>query len=227
MGTRGGMAKNPFGGRPRLDRLDLMECLEQNAPQEKVLFLQTITDAVHNYLFSFLGRNGTSPDEFAFACQYLFYVRADDPSTWSEESIQEGLTPGQIRDMCFDTHYEFSGLSSLMCMDRFLKQLKETRESIIKENQEQIFDYLGKLYTKACEEAHNGHQLPLPLQDRIQILTLPQSLREVASLLYLPSKYLAEPNQQKVMRCRTRFTEVSSEVHTRPGRIHRCRGASH
>jgi hypothetical protein len=226
MATRGGMAKNPFGGRPRLDRLDLMECLEQNAPQEKVLFLQTITDAIHNYLFSFLGRNGTTAEEFAFACQYLFHVRSTDPSTWSEEVKNSDLTPAQIRDMCFDTHYEFSGLSSLMSMDRFLKQLKETRQNIIEENQSQIFEYLGKLYSKACEEAYNGHQLPLPLQDRIQILTQPADPREVASLLYLPPKYLVAPVVQPPRRCRTRLTEVSSEVPASSGRIHRCRGAS-
>jgi hypothetical protein len=91
MGTRGGMAKNPFGGRPRLDRLEFMDCLEQNAPVEKVIFLQTITDAVHNYLFSFLGRNGTSPEEFAYACQYLFQVRASDPSTWDNLSRKRSI----------------------------------------------------------------------------------------------------------------------------------------
>jgi hypothetical protein len=226
MGTRGGMAKNPFGGRPRLDRLEFMDCLEQNAPVEKVIFLQTITDAVHNYLFSFLGRNGTSPEEFAYACQYLFQVRASDPNTWDNLAGKD-LSPAQIRDMCFDTHYEFSGLSMKMSMDRFLKNLKSTRREILEENKEQILDYLSILYSRACMEACSGHQLPLLLCDLLEVLVQPQDMREAASLLYLPSKYLQEPNQQKVKHCRTRCPEVLHEVPSTARERNRCRRPSH
>jgi hypothetical protein len=72
---RGGMCSNPFGGRMRLDRLNLMELLNPGDPSEKALFLQTMTDAIHNYMFFGLGRNGPQQKEFAFACEYLFRIR--------------------------------------------------------------------------------------------------------------------------------------------------------
>jgi hypothetical protein len=208
---RGGMCSNPFGGRMRLDRLNLMELLNPGDPSEKALFLQTMTDAIHNYMFFGLGRNGTTAEEFAFACEYLFRIRGNDPTTWpaasrmmfseSEEILPSGkakvvrqkLTDSQFRSMTFDTHWEFSGMSVYMDMDRFLEKLQTERRRMLIENSAQVSMYMNYLYTKACSTVAMGHQLPLPLFDRISILTRPRGPEEVARLTYLPSKYYNPP----------------------------------
>ncbi len=196
--SKGGMCRNAFGGRLRLDNLNLMEALDTNAPQEKVLFLQTITDAVHNYLFFGLGKNGTSAQEFAHACEYLFNVRSFDASTWHTESLRRtrskvDLTDNEYRSMCFDIHYEYSGLSTYMTIDRFLSWLKKERKRLLEDNSNQVFGYMLELYKKACEEASDGHQLPLPLFDYIDILVCPKTPKDVAKLVFLPIKYHNPP----------------------------------
>jgi hypothetical protein len=200
--SRGGMCRNPFGGRTRLDRLNLMELLETNAPQEKILFLQTITDAIHNYLFFGLGRNGTTAQEFAYACEYLFRVRACAPETWNMEvqagkkrrtSSKQNLSDSQYRSMCFDIHYEYSGLSTYMPLDRFVSWLKQERRHLLDENAPQVAGYMLELYFKACEQASLGHQLPLPIFDYVDTLVCPKTPTDVARLVFLPKKYLNPP----------------------------------
>jgi hypothetical protein len=196
--SRGGFCRNAFGNRNRLDKINFMEDLSASVSSEKILFLQTITDAIHNYLFAFLGRNGTSAEEFAFAHEYLFRVRSYDPATWADRGSR---TEAQMKDMCFDVHYEMSGLSYWMDIDKFLRDLRNYRREIVEDNRDQVLEYLGILYSKACLEAHPGHQLPLPLGDRLDALSSPNSPADIARLLFLPKRYLSEPIRQKD-RCR-------------------------
>lgn len=209
MNSRGGMCRNPFGGRTRLDRLDFTGLAK--GCEQKVLYLQTITDAVHNYLFFGLGRNGTTAEEFAYACEYLFHIRASDASTWPADAdkldlflegsagpgkptvVSVDLTDCQLMAMCFDTHYEFSGLSNHMPMDKFLTWLVRTRTQIITDNAAQVDEYLNYMYSRACQAAKPGHQLPLPMFDRHATLIRPSSPADVARLMYLPKKYRVSP----------------------------------
>lgn len=207
MSGRGGMCHNPFGGRMRLDRLDFTEMMGAKDEPEKILFLQTITDAIHNYLFFGLGKNGTTADEFAYACEYLFVVRAKDKSTWHgrrtvHAQVQRGgrrtvlrkqMTDGEFEACCFDTHYEYSGLSLFMEIDRFLAWLVREREAILKDNQDQVREYLDNVFHNACLKAKPGHQLPLPLRDRVQELARARRMEDVAQIIYLPPKYYQAP----------------------------------
>jgi hypothetical protein len=215
------MCKNPFGScgcsdvkvgvycdacgktkHERLDKIDFMEFLQANVPAERVMYLQTIVDAIHNYLFFGLGRNGTSAEEFAYACQYLFYIRAADPGTWANARImqvaeQDAKIPGkhnlmryelssaQVRAMCFDTHYEFSGLGRLMPIARFVAMLKAKRATILKENTHQVNQYMLDLNKRRMASAKTADYVPSGL-DPIAVLTQPKNPSEVARLLYLP-----------------------------------------
>ena len=77
--NRGGMAKNSFGGHTRLDKCNLqgpsmlgsqLFDVMSGVEPERVLWVQTILDSCNNYLFYGLGRNGTSAEEFWFACEF-------------------------------------------------------------------------------------------------------------------------------------------------------------
>jgi len=94
---RGGMSANAFGGHDRLDKLDLSGPSEvggklldvaSNVQPERLLWLSTIQDALNNYLEFGLGQNGTTEDEFWFAAEYLFNVRAADPESWKDAQLR-------------------------------------------------------------------------------------------------------------------------------------------
>jgi hypothetical protein len=196
-----------------LDRLDFVGMMNAADQPEKMLYLQSITDSIHNYLFFGLGRNGTTAEEFAYAVEYLFQIRANDPKTWEKRRVMVttaededtgkrsmvklDLTDEDMIGMCFDTHYEYSGLSLHMPMDRFLTWMVRERRKIVEENMGQILAYLDSLYyEKACSRAKGGHQLPLPLNDRLHSLVQPDNLGEIARLVYLPSKYYSKPKPE-------------------------------
>jgi hypothetical protein len=203
--SKGGMSKNAFGGKLRLDRLDLMESLSTNLSGVSVLYLSTIKDAVHNYLFFALGRNGTSADEFSAACLYFFRIRSFLPDTWEGSKMRritevdsEGkrvskqveFTDEQLKLMCFDVHYDYSGLGSAMAIDRFLKLLKEERKEILQQNEEQVRAYVEEIRAKELDQIGTGQQVPLRIgfKDDIEILTEPSEPVELARMLYYPSK---------------------------------------
>lgn len=186
--SRGGMSVNPFANQCRLDRLDFSG--ENTLVPEKSLYLQTITDAIHNYKFFGLGRNGTTAEEFAYSCEYLFRIRSWDVTTWPVESK---IDPEDTRMSCFDVHYELAGLADYMTMDRFLKDLVKNRTRIVDENQGQILAYLNSIYFQECSSAFPGHQLPLPLHDRRKSLISPSSPLDVCLMIYLPPKYTQPP----------------------------------
>jgi hypothetical protein len=237
--TRGGMCSNPFGGHSRLDRLDLMQYLESNASPEKVLYLATIQDAVHNYLFFALGRNGTTAEEFVSSAKYFFQVRATDQQTWSTSRFLRStyiggngkrqtttikLTDSQLKSMCFDTHYDYSGLAELMPMDRFLTWLKRRRGEILQENWNQVTSYLDSVREKDARRVLEGSQAPLPRiwseTDRLTLVE-PAGPKEVAELLYIPRsfKQLVEPYVAKSCFIQPRLAKLLRPVQPVKGQL--------
>jgi hypothetical protein len=198
--NRGGMAANPFGGKTRLDRLDLMQFLGSGTPDEKIIYLATIQDAVHNYLFFALGRNGTSAEEFAAASEYFFHIRSHWPESWCHchhvktTTMEAGKRHVQIHDlsdeelmnMCFDRHYEYAGLDRLMTMDRFLACLKRERCAILTKNWDQVLAYVETLRHRDLGYVPTGEQLPLRIwaSDEQAILVEPTGPQQVAEFLY-------------------------------------------
>jgi hypothetical protein len=213
MNTKGGMAANPFGGRVRLDLIDLVEFRVPNQPAEMVLFLECIKDSVFNYLFFALGRNGTSLDEFWWAMEYLFRVRSFDPTTWQgaksarvttvdkrsgKRSVRfECLNDETVRMMCFDIHYELSGLARLMSMDRFLAGLKFTRRQIVRENRSQIDKYIDEFRERQLENIARGWRIPITFADakREELMVQAEDGAELADLFFYESRLSIPPDK--------------------------------
>jgi hypothetical protein len=205
MNDRGGMCPNPFGGRTRLDRLDFASMVGSQDEPEKAVFLQTICDAIHNYLFFGLGRNGTTIEEFAYAYEYLFVIQSTDSDTWKTkrtarvETVDERtgkkryvkvqLGDEEIMGMCFDKHYEYAQLGMHMPIDTFRSWLKRERDRVLKENQDQVWIYLDHLRARELQKLKRGQQLPLLLVDRMLVLKEPSSMKAVAELVYIPTQY--------------------------------------
>jgi len=165
--NHGGMTPGAFGGHGRLDKCVLtgpsmvgehLYDVVSNAEGERTLWVQVILDAANNYLFFGLGRNGTTAEEFWYACEFLFRVRAAKPETWqstpqvvSETYLDEQsgrrvtrsteYSENDIKAMCLDTiwnHLDFP-----MSLEIFCARLKTERHSIIRANNRQIWDYLA------------------------------------------------------------------------------------
>jgi hypothetical protein len=167
--TRGGMSKNSFGGRKRLDHLDLMKFRLPNSTPEQMLYLATIQDAAHNYLFYGLGRNGTSLEEFWSSYRYFFIIKRKD--------IAKELKP-----YAFDSHYEESGLSQYLTIDNFVSYLKNTRRAILRENKEQVKTYIATVQRKLRREARLTG--PIVTDKKLfNTLTVP-TVRSLSNLIY-------------------------------------------
>lgn len=202
--SRGGMSSNPFGGESRIDRLNLLEFLESNSPSEKVLYTYIIQDAASNYLYAMLGKNGTSVEEFFSAHQYFFKVESTRSATWDHHrqikysytckgqkvKVDHYLTDSELKLMCFDKHYELSGLINHMDIDRFRSKLKQKRARIIHNNLEQVKSYINSLYQKELDQIVDGNQVPLQIWtgDFVSILVDPPTPFHLANLLYVPSR---------------------------------------
>lgn len=209
---RGGMDPNPFGGEDRIDRINLMEFLEANAPSEKVLYARVIQDAASNYLYAFLGKNGTSAEEFFAAHQYFFKVVSTDMATWNHHrTIKQSftrrgkkvtedryLTDSELQLMCFDKHYEFSGLSKYMHIDKFKNGLKARRTKILKNNWEQVTSYINVLYQHELSMIAEGHQVPLQVwhDNLLSVLVDPPTPLHLASSIFVPNK-LKRPRRSR------------------------------
>jgi aromatic ring-cleaving dioxygenase len=206
MFSRGGMCANPFGGEDRIDRINLMEFLGPNAPPEKVLYARVIQDAASNYLYAFLGKNGTSAEEFFAAHQYFFKVVSTDVETWNHHrTIKQSFTrrgkkviesrylkDSELKLMCFDKHYDFSGLGDYVHIDRFRDKLKSRRRSILSkpENWEQVKAYVQALYQHELSMITDGNQVPLQVwnEDLLDILVDPPTPLHLASAIFVPTK---------------------------------------
>jgi hypothetical protein len=215
--THDGSDKNPFGGESRVDRINLMEFMQPNAPPEKVLYLRIIQDAVSNYLYAFLGKNGTSAEEFFAAWQYFFKVKSTNRTSWDHnrtikklytnlgQHIIEShyLTDSELQMMCFDKHYDFSGLAELMFIDNFRARLKEKRQRILNDNWMQVIGYVNTLYQNELSQIANGQQIPLQVwdEDLLTILTDPKNPLHLASTIYVPNKLkrIRKPRNRKIV----------------------------
>jgi len=164
---RGGMCSNAFGGHHRLDKCDLMGPsllgdvlvdVVSGASPERMIWLTSIKDAVQNYLPWGLGKNGTTDDEFWFACEYLFNVRASESETWAnaprnitqtyhDESLSRRVTRKvelseiQVKAMCIDVAWDH--LAFPVTLDAFCDELKEERLKIVRKSWGQIRAFLN------------------------------------------------------------------------------------
>lgn len=205
MSERGGMCKNPFGGEDRIDRINLLEYLEPNAAPTKVLFLSVIQDAASNYLYAFLGKNGTSAEEFFSAHQYFFKVESKKRESWDHhrkitlsyqskgEKVNEvrHLTDSELQFMCFDWHYSLSGLDQYMSIDKFREGLKTKRRRILTQNWEQVHTYVNSLYQHELASITEGSQVPLRVwgaDDLLDTLVDPATPLQLANAIYVPLK---------------------------------------
>lgn len=204
--SRGGMCANPFGGEDRIDRINLLEYLEPNAPAEKVLYSCIIQDAASNYLYAFLGKNGTSTEEFFSAWQYFFRISSTNNKSWNKPQnktiklsyVYRGnkvienrpLTDDEIKLMCFDKHYDLSGLSEHMHIDKFRAKLQAKRRKILIDNWEQVQTYIKALYQHELKEIADGQQVPLQIWDGdlLSILIDPPTPMHLASVIYVPNR---------------------------------------
>ncbi len=199
------MSANPFGGEDRIDRINLLEFLEPNCPPDKVLFSCIIQDAASNYLYAFLGKNGTSAEEFFSAWQYFFKVESTNRESWDHnrtvkisyshrgQKIVENryLTDNELQLMCFDKHYDMSGLSTYMHIEKFRKGLKDKRRRILSDNWEQVQAYVSSLYQHELSQIADGQQVPLQIwsaENLLSILIDPPTPQHLANAIYVPNR---------------------------------------
>jgi hypothetical protein len=215
------MCANPMGGSERLDRIDFMDFASGTDSPFKLLYLKVISDAVSDYLFFGLGKNGTVPDDFWYATEYFFTCRSYIEDTWSHAKFMRQayvdettgkrvsstlmLSDEELKQTCFDRHYEIAELHKLMPIDRFLSWLRTRREEILTENQKQVNDYIDLLQRTALKSISAGTQIGFALDsaDRMQVLIKPDSPEQVAELVLYAPRYrrshrnLTRMNHQK------------------------------
>lgn len=200
--AKGGMDKNPFGGNARLDRIDFMDFASGSDSEFKLMYIKVISDAASDYLYFGLGKNGTVADEFFYATQYFFHCRSNQPETWQHASSMRHayvddttgkrvsthlvLTNEELRQGCFDRHYEIAELHKVMPFEQFLGWLKMRRAEILEENKVQVNEYIDLLQRVGARDVLGGEQIPFKLTviDRMQVLTSPESPQQVAELVY-------------------------------------------
>lgn len=231
--SKGGMCKNPFGGcdhkeavpgkrcpvcgkkkNVRLDRLDLEQGTTVKGEREGLVYLQVVTNEMHNYLYFCLGKNGVTPDKFLEAYNYLFVVRSNKPDTWGERQLKTqradakgrqrnvvvSLTDEEMKMGCFDVHYDLSGLAEVMHIDRFLLWLQEERAAILRENAPQFLGYLNELRQQELDTVPKGLQLPLWVfgtDDPLKVMVCPETFTQLASMLYIPEDIKQPPPVRK------------------------------
>lgn len=200
------MCSNPTGGHIKMTGLteELLRLNSADSPNEKILWLATICDAANNYLLWGLGENGTSAQQFSDAYTYFFKARSDNPDSWvgkrrlremctgvnGKRSLrQHVLSEDEMRTMTFDQTYRMARLDEYMPIERFLKVLLENRRTILRENKEQIDEYLDSLRQEEAARVGAGAQLILRTNayDQQSVLLHPDSPAQVAELIYLPS----------------------------------------
>ena len=214
--NKGGMGKNPFGGATRLDRIDFREFASGTDSPVKLLYLTVISDAASHFLFFGLAKNGTVPDDFWYASEYFFTCKSDCPETWEHARFMRHayvddktgkrvstvlmLTDDELKQGCFDKHYELAELDREMPIEQFREWLRIRREELLNENREQVNAYIDLLQQTALKEVFGGQQVPFKLTaaDRFQVLARPESPEQIAELVYYAPRYMRT-------QCRKRF----------------------
>lgn len=196
----------------RIDKVNLLDYIESNCQTDKILYLRIIQDATASYLYAFLGKNSTDPEEFFSAWKYFFKTESTNKKSWDHNRTirlsytskgnkivrKHYLTDDELRLMCFDKHYEFSGLAEYMHIDKFRNGLKAKRTKILNNNWEKIKTYINALYQNELDQIEIGRQVPLQVWDDnlISILTDPPSPSHLASIIYVSNK-LKKPIKPK------------------------------
>lgn len=201
------MCRNPFGGYGRLDKVEVTRLAGGSCEPMALVMRATILEAVGQYLFFGLGRNGTTPDEFVWAHEYLFAIRADQPETWRparemklaylgpetgrvRRTLQ--LNDDELRSMTLCRQYELAGLDRAMDIGRFRRLLSERRRDIVTANRSQINRYLGALRESARSRSEFATTAP---GDLVETLVSPSDLGALAGLLY-PQRPQARPEHR-------------------------------
>lgn len=188
----------------RLDRVNLLDYVESHIPTDKILFSRIIQDAANNYLYAITDKGCPSIEEFFSAWQYLFNITSNNKRSWEKSrsikisydyrgnKITENryLEDTTLKLMCFDKHYELSGLSEYMDIDKFRKGLRSKREQILKDRWEHVVTKIKALHDKELGQITDGKQLPLPLwnEDLLTTLTYPSSPESLANAVYVSKK---------------------------------------
>jgi hypothetical protein len=196
---RGGMSKNAFGGHTRLDKLNLQGPSEIDGTlvdvacvsPERHLWCSVIADAVQQYLFYGLGKNGTKRDgtEFWSACKFLFHVRASKPETWMPAKVLretykdenlgrrashvQTLSDEVLKAGCLDAILEH--LSFPMTLETFVRRLMAERRNLLQSNWKQVITFLG-----IPDDAYS-----------MDMLVCPTGPVELATLLYVRDAQMA------------------------------------
>jgi hypothetical protein len=197
-----GMAVNPFGGHPSMNNLDddFMESLfKGEITVDQTIALRIIKMSVRDYLYFGLGKNGITPEKFLEAYNYLFKVRAQDPRTWGDCSIQERyrnvdgvlethkntLQTKEVQFKCFDTHYNTSQLAEKIPISNFLARLKKKREVILNVNLKQVLSYMleyrSQEWRTLPKRSRKGKR-SFPRVGVVPILVSPDDCKELARL---------------------------------------------
>lgn len=179
------MCSNPFGGNDRLDRIDFMDFASGTDSPFKLLYLKVISDAASDYLFFGLGKNGTVPDDFWYATEYFFTCKSYLEDTWKHAKFMRKayvdedtgkrvsstlmLSDEELKQTCFDRHYEIVELHKLMPIERFVSKLEEQRLTILVSNWQQTQTFLNRPFI-------DEHRL-------LQALVRPESSHELAECL--------------------------------------------
>jgi hypothetical protein len=92
--------------------------------------------------------------------------------------------------MCFDKHFEMSGMSSLIHIDKFRAGLKKKRREILTTNWDQVKAYIEALYQHELSQIADGQQVPLQVwgAELMEVLIDPPTPCHLAGILYVPSK---------------------------------------
>ena len=195
---RGGMSRNAFGGHTRLDKCNLQGPSEidgmlfdvaSGISPERTIWCEVVKDAVHQFKFYGLGKNGTTADEFWSASKFLFHVRADKPETWMPAKVLrqtyydedlgrrashvQTLSDDVLRAGCLDSI--LAHLCFPMTLDTFVRQLKAERRHLLQSNWKQVVKFL-----RIPDDAYS-----------MDMLVCPTGPVELATLLYVRDAQIA------------------------------------
>lgn len=198
---RGGRSRNAFGGHTRLDKCNLQGPSEidgilidvaSGISPERTIWCEVVKDAVQQYKFHGLGKNGPTADSFWSACKFLFHVRADKPETWmpakvlretyhdehlgrrgrrsshvqilSDEVLRAGCLDSILAHLCFP-----------MTLEAFVRRLKADRRNLLQHNWKQVVSFLD-----IPDDAYS-----------MEMLVCPTGPVELATLLYVRNAQMA------------------------------------
>jgi hypothetical protein len=181
---------------PKLEELNLLEGAPANYDRSKLPWLMLIKDATYCYQCFGLG-NAITPQEFWEAYCYLFRARSYDPDSWGDRTRKvvyyskkratksKKLSDNEMKLLCFDVHYELSGLAEFCKLPEFLDKMKRKRKALVEDYCDELYGFIANKQRR-CKKAGRGQQLELglPLPEIERTMTEPSSGYDVAKLFY-------------------------------------------